>query len=262
MKKILTGFLICILVLSGCSNSNGNGDLQTNKQNSVAQESPVSETLNSPEVLSYVQDNVYQTILDSIDREEYFVENVEVRYISQEYIDELKVNSKENIYFGYTLSELNEQFQGNRYVFSVDESGKTVVTSFQEYDDSFDQVIRNVAIGTGVILICVTVSVISAGAGAPAVSMVFAGAAKTGTAMAFSSATIGGAIAGAITYSQTGDAEEALKQVAIEGSEEFKWGAIMGTVAAGVGTAKALKGATLNGLTMNEAAQIQKESKW
>ena len=49
-----------------------------------------------------------------------------------------------------------------------------------DYDDAYDRVIRNVAIGTGVILVCVTVSVVSAGVGAPAVSMIFAMAAKEG----------------------------------------------------------------------------------
>lgn len=68
-------------------------------------------------------------------------------------------NSQENIYFGYTLSELANQFQGKKFVFSVDD-GKTVVNEFQEYDDTYDQIIKNVAVGTGVILICVTVSAV------------------------------------------------------------------------------------------------------
>ena len=44
------------------------------------------------------------------------------------------------------------------------------------------------------------------------------------------------------------------------GSEDFKWGAIVGSISGGVTEAVGLKGATLNGLSMNEAAQIQRES--
>lgn len=44
------------------------------------------------------------------------------------------------------------------------------------------------------------------------------------------------------------------------GSEDFKWGAISGSISGGVTEAVGLKGAMLNGLSMNEAAQIQRES--
>ncbi len=42
----------------------------------------------------------------------------------------------------------------------------------------------------------------------------------------------------------------------------FKWGALGGTISGGVSEAVALKGVALNGLTMNEAATIQKKSKY
>ena len=44
--------------------------------------------------------------------------------------------------------------------------------------------------------------------------------------------------------------------------EPNKWGAITGALSGGASKAVALKGATLHGLTMNEAATIQKEKKW
>jgi hypothetical protein len=120
--------------------------------------------------------------------------------------------------------------------------------------------LKNVAIGTGVILICVTVSVVSGGLGASAVSMIFAASAKSGTMMALSSGLFSGVSAGVVTGIETGDFSEAMKAAALAGSEGFKWGAISGSIAGGTGEAIALKGATLNGLTMNEAALIQKES--
>lgn len=188
------------------------------------------------------------------------MENVSAVYISQEYIDELTYNSKPNVYFGYTLEEIDAVYQGTRYVFTMSEDGDTIVVPFEEYDDTFEQVIKNVAIGTGVILICVTVSVVSGGAGAPAVSMIFAASAKSGTIFALSSGGLSAVASGIVTGIETGDMDEALKAAALSGSESFKWGAITGVISGGSTEAVALKGATLNGLTMNEAAIIQKES--
>ena len=217
------------------------------------------QSLNNQELLRYVQDTVYTDLVKELDSSEYFVENVEAIYISKEYIEELEYNSKENVFFGYTLSELDEQFQGTRYVFTLGEDGTTTVVPFENYDDTYDQVLKNVAIGTGVILVCVTVSVLTGGA-APAVSMIFAASAKTGTAFALSSGVISGVSSAVVTGIQTKDFDAALKAGAKSGSEAFKWGAISGALVGGAGEAVALHGATLNGLTMNEAALIQKES--
>lgn len=131
----------------------------------------------------------------------------------------------------------------------------------QEIEDvNTETILKNVAIGTGVILICVTVSVVSAGVGAPAVSMIFAVSATTAETMALSSAAFGGISAGIIRGIQTGDFNEAIETAALSGSEGFKWGAITGAVLGGTSEAFLLKAATKSGLTMNEAAIIQADS--
>ena len=221
---------------------------------------PDFKGLNDPALLPYIEDTLYQELVNSLNSDEYFVENVSAIYISQEYLDELAYNSQVNIFFGYTLAELDEQFQETKYVFTLGDNNETVVEPFEAYDDTYDRVLRNVAVGTGVILICVTVSVVSAGVGAPAVSMIFAAAAKSGTVMAFSGGVLGGVSASIVTGIQTGDMDAALKSAALAGSEAFKWGAIGGSISGGASEAIALKGATLNGLSINEAAAIQKES--
>ena len=218
--------------------------------------------MNDPNLLRYTEDTIYESLVSALDGEEYFVENVSAVYISQEYIDELAYNSQANIYFGFTLQEIAEEFQGKKYVFTLGDDGKTIVTEFEDYDDTYDRALKNVAVGTGVILICVTVSVVSGGLGAPAVSMVFAASAKTGTLMALSGGSIGGISAGIVTGIQTGDMDQALKAAALAGSEGYKWGAFSGAVSGGIGQTVALKGATMNGLTMNQAAAIQRESKY
>ena len=218
--------------------------------------------LNDPALLTYVENSVYENLIAEFDSDDYLVEKVDAIYLSEEYIEELAYNSKSNVFFGFTLADLEEEFQGTRYVFTLGDDGQTTVVPLQEvYDDTYDQIIKNVAIGSGVILVCVTVSVATAGA-APAVSVIFAASATTGTAFALQSGALSFATAAIARGYQTHDMDQALKAGALAASEGFKWGAISGAVIGGGKEAFALKGATLNGLTMNEAAAIQRESKW
>lgn len=216
--------------------------------------------MNDPALLTYVEDTLYTALVSRLKDGDYFVENVDAIYISQEYLEELAYNSQANVFFGYTLAELKAQFQGERYVFTLGDNGQTVVKMLEGTDHPFEAVLSNVAMGTGIILVCVTVSAVSAGIGAPAISMVFAASAKTGTLMALSGGTLGMVSAGIVTGIESKDLDAALKAAAIGGSEGFKWGALSGAIAGGAGEAVALKGATLHGLTMNEAALIQRES--
>lgn len=227
-------------------------------------EAPVLEFsgLSDAGLLTYVEDVVYEELVTELDSTAYFVENVSALYISSEYLAETAYHSRENVYFGYTLSELDACFQGARYVFTADENGQTTVQAFEAGTDPYDQVIRNVAVGAGVILVCVTVSLVGGAVGAPAVSVIFAASAKTGTAFALSSGLLGGAASGIVTFLETGSEEAALESAALAGSEGFKWGAISGALTGGIQQAAGLYGATANGLTMNEAAIIQQESKY
>lgn len=190
--------------------------------------------LNDPKLLQQVEDSVYSGLVDEFNNEDYIIENVNAVYISKEYLEELDYNSQANIFFGYTLAELDEQFQGTRYVFTLGEDGETVVQPFEEYeDDTYDKVIKNVAIGSGVILVCVTVSVVTGGVGLAPISMVFAASANTATTFALSSSIIGAVSAGTIEGIRTGELDSALKAAAVGGSEGFKWGAIAGAIVGG-----------------------------
>ncbi|MBQ3544647.1 MAG: HNH/ENDO VII family nuclease [Lachnospiraceae bacterium] len=152
------------------------------------------------------------------------------------------------VFFGYTLQDIEMAFNDVKYVFSLGEDGSTIVRESELYDDTFDKVIKNVLVGSGVIVVCVTVSAVTAGT-APAISMIFAVSAKTATECAVSGAVISGATTVAVNGVQTGDWDEALKEGVVAASEEFKWGAIGGAIGGGVFEAVSLKGATLNGLT-------------
>lgn len=301
MKRIIALVLSLSLVLAGCGNSintsstatssetvqESNGEsVSEEKEDSdvsvttseaaeviseeAAIETPESESvedinfsgLNDPTLLTYVENTVYEDLIDELSDGDYFVEKVDAIYLSEEYIEELAYNSKSNVFFGYTLDELEEAFQGTRYVFTLGDDGQTTVVPLEEiYDDTYDQIIKNVAVGSGVILVCVTVSVATAGV-APAVSVIFAASATTATTFALESGALSFATAAIARGYQTQDMDQALKAGALAASEGFKWGAISGAVIGGGKEALALKGATLNGLTMNEVAAIQRESKW
>lgn len=214
--------------------------------------------LNDADLLEYVEDTVYSDVYAQLG-DGYVIEDVSAIYVSNDYLEELAFNSQKNIYFGYTLEEVEEQFQGTKYVFTLGDDGSTVVVPFEGYDDTFNQVVKNVAIGTGVILVCVTVSVVTAGVGMPAVSLIFATSAKTAAEFAISTAVISAATTAAVTGYQTGDWELALKEAALKGSEGFKIGAITGAVAGGGQMAITLGRSTAGGLTMDEVALILKD---
>lgn len=268
-EKLLAALMSGTLVLSGCgipvhqdfADSNSLETQQANLEVSAAQSGEFAK-MSEEGLPEYIQDSVYEQVLSQGLPDGSLVENVQAVYISQEYIDELTYNSQSTVFFGYTIAELQNQFQGSKYVYTLGDGGQTTVHACQGYDDTYDQIIRNVAIGGGVILVCVTVSAATAGV-APACSMVFAIAASTGTKVALSGAAIGAITSGAATAILTdGDVEASVKAAALGGSEGLKVGAMMGTVGGGAAEAAGLKGASLNGLTMGEAAAIQRESKY
>ena len=271
MRRVVALIIALVMVVSGLpgcvsstTQSGGSSDAgvsgSVNKVAAIQTTDLEFEALSDPDLQRYVADAVYSDLVQKIDSDEYYVENVQATYVSKEYLEELSCNIQPNIYFGYTLAELEEAFGGERYVFTLGEDGQTVVKAFENYDDTYDQVVRNVAVGTGVILVCVTISAVTGGAGAPAASMIFAASAESGAVVALSSGVISGASAAIFKGIETGDMNEALKAGALSGSEGFMWGAIGGALCGGAEKTLALRDAATGGLTMNQVAAIQKES--
>lgn len=282
MRKLISLVLICVLLVTACTPSVGAEPSQTTevKQSDAASnqnetESEEKQTADNPEdigisvkglddeaLLRYVEDNMYTGLVGALDSDEYYVENIEAVYYPKEYIEALVSNSQSNRYFGYTAAELDAQFQGTKYVFTLGDDGQTCVVPMETLtDDVYVKALEDVIVGTGVILICVTVSVVTAPA-APAVSMIFAASAATGTDFAVQSGAMSFAAAAIAKGYETESFEQALKAGAEAAGEGFKWGAITGAVVGGAAETFALKGATANGLKMNDAAKIQKETKW
>ena len=161
--------------------------------------------------------------------------HVNVAYYSKEYIEELTYNSRENIYYGYRLSELEAMFVGTRYVFTCDDQGMTTVQTFEAYDDTYDRVLQNIAIGTGIIVVCVTITLATGGFVAPAaatatsaINIAFRSAATASTLSALSGGGLAALMEANAVATQTGNWEEAKKAAALAGSEGYKWGAVIG----------------------------------
>ena len=253
-RAVLVVLLSSALVLQGCAFPAG-------RSQTTATEEVQFADLDDPELHSHLQESVYEQVVESLDSEEYLVGNVDVTYISKEYLKESSFNSQDNIFFGYSLAALDELYEGEKYIFTV-EDGETTTQAFNSIRDTrFDETIENIAVGGGVVLVCVTVSAVAAPA-APAVSVIFAGSAKGAVALGALDGAVSAVAAGAAKQIETGNFGEALKEAAFAGSEAFKMGAVAGAVSGGAAKAVSLKNMTHNGLTMNQAAKVQKESKW
>ncbi len=247
MKRVIAIVLAMALLLTGCSLSNEQQKTTSSVSESEATTAnPVETQDDTPQFVSladkalpvYLEDAIYTELVDNLDDEQYFVESVETSYVSKEYLEEVEFNSQPNVFFGYTLAELEECFQGKKYVFALSDEGETEVREFESYDDTYDRVIKNVAIGTGVILVCVTVAIITKNPAASAtagktVKLIFTASslgAKAGTKMALESAAFGGAISTFLEALKTNDIEQIKKAALLGASDGFKWGAIFGTV--------------------------------
>jgi len=211
----------------------------------LLQAEPEFESMDDPDFLQYIEDSVYAELEAEFASEEgiYEIEEVSVDFISQEYLEEIAFNTKANIFFGYTLAEINEVFQGEKYVFTLDDSGETVVQEYLEIpNDTYNRIVKNVLVGTGIILVCVTVSVLSSGTAAPEavatsatkLHLIFTAAAKSAKIMAKNCAVFTGASTLVTRGFETGwDKDAMIESAALATSEGFKWGAISGAVLGG-----------------------------
>ena len=262
MKRVFTLFLVFLIVFSGCTINSPKDNKQENTTQIEEKTTVSNENTDDNSVAANIENQVYRQTIDTVG-DNYYVTEVKVQYYSKEYLEEVDYNSKENVFFGYTLSDLDKSFGTGSYVFTLGEDGQTTVEAFKPYDDTTDKLVRNVAIGTGVIVVCVGVSVVSGGVGAPVVASVFAASAKGAAIGAFSGAIVDGTVGGITTAVATnGDKDAIIKSIKEEAGEGFKWGAIIGGVTGGVSKAASIKKATSAGLKAREAVAIQKEAKW
>ena len=272
IKRLISYVLVLSIFITGCTNNkiieNKESTPNSNKENIDEFNYDINQQLaeldyanmSTPELEFFVTQQVYYQLLEEIDLEKYYIEDIQAVYVSKEYIEEIEFNTKENIFFGYSLNDVKEAFADTKYVFSVDELGETIVKKVEIVEDTtLATIIKNVAIGAGVILVSVTISALTVG-GAPAISTIFAVSAKTATSYGIVGGISSGVVSAVATGIETNDWDDVVESFAVSASEGFKWGAITGAVTGAGKEFFALKGATQSGLTMNQVAVIQKES--
>ena len=105
MKRLTAWLLVCVLLLTGCAPKTDNHGDAGDRTACVAVDFP---ELNDPELLDYLEQNVYTGLVTELNSENYFVENISAMYVSNEYLEEAAYNTQSNVYFGYTLEELEQ----------------------------------------------------------------------------------------------------------------------------------------------------------
>ena len=149
MMKRIFALVLCCALLSGCTapyaappQTTAPAATQpetTVPTNPTTETSPVIQTEPEPEqitvdvlepgALTTLEEQIYTELVLQLDSTDYFVDHVEVTYISNEYLEELEFNSQANIYFGYTLEQLNEFFEGKQFIFTLGEDGQWYLDS-------------------------------------------------------------------------------------------------------------------------------------
>lgn len=236
---VVSAVMAAVLVLSG-SCIGGRAYADKPQTSAIEAEEATLEDLeaacvgpNDPNFLCLVENAVWGDLSSAIDSEQYFVTDVQTVYVSPEYLEELAYNSQANVYFGYTLDELDEMFGDTRYVFDLGEDGQTVVREFAPYSDEFGAaalgILKDVGIGTGAVLCWVTLGAVTPVAGLPtAVTALCVFGAHSVVSVAAMSAAVEGVFSGVITAVETRSVSAAVGAVPKGMASGFKWGAIAG----------------------------------
>ena len=249
MKKILSLLLSCVLLFNGLVPAKAPAAqeiLPTDEETAPAPGEDDDDFIDpeNGEWIRSVEDSVYAALAGELEAEDYSIEDIQAVYISQEFIDELAFNSRANIYFGYTLEDLDREFQGTRYVFYPGDEG-TMVKAFEAYDATYEDLIKKIAIGTGVVLIHVTISLVTAHSPVTSISMIVAFAGKK-VAKTLLVGALRGVTVGVMTGLKGQSPEQSLKDGLLAGGEEYveeaicalvvpdmenvKWGGIAGAI--------------------------------
>lgn len=244
-NRLLEITLSLCLILCGCSASGVDDLAQAEAEESIGYNVLDDiDSMSDPALTEYIEAAVWAGISNSLE-EGYEIVGIEASYYPKEYVERVKANAKPNIYFGKTIDELEERFQGQPYVFDVDSSGETIVRAVEPYDGSLDEeyvkALENVAVGAGVIVVCVLVSAATGGT-STIVGASFAVGSEIAAEVGLGVSGVAGVVSGLVEGYETGDFEKGLKAGLLTGAETFKWSAISVCGFKGVsGLAKSLR---------------------
>ncbi len=236
MKSKFIAFPLCFaLALQGCGvpaqSSTTNEEPATQE---TAQTTEDNRKISDASFVENLQDSVYNLIVDDLDEngntQQLEVQEVKAVYLSKEYIEQYSFNSKETKFFGSTLGELEAKFGDQKYVFDIDENGKTVCHAVDDFNDTFDQVTKVALVGTGVIIISVTI--VCATGGAPVTALVACTGSSAGAITANQAHIALMAASAAVAIFDDGDVGNAAKGIAFDTGSDFIMQAIGGATSA------------------------------
>lgn len=236
MKNKLIALPLCFaLALQGCgvpSQSRTADEPAATQETSQTAES--TQKISDAGFVQNLQDSVYSMIVSDLDEsgntKQIDVQEVKAVYLSKEYIEQYSFNSKETKFFGSTLGELEAKFGDQKYVFDIDENGHTVCHAVNDYDNTFEKVSEVALLGTGVILISVTLA--CAAGGAPVTALVACTGPSAGAITANQAQIALLAASSAVAIFDNGDVGDAAKDIAFDTGSDFVMQAIGGTTVA------------------------------
>lgn len=228
---------LCLaLALQGCGAPAQTGNV-TNSATSQESAQPVAsnnQKMSDADFVKKLEDSVYQLIVKDLDengnRKDLQVQDVKAVYLSKEYLEQYTYNTKETKFFGTTLGELEKKFDKQKYVFDIDENGKTTCHAVGDFDNTFDEVTQAALLGSGVILISVTIVCVTGGAPVTALVACTANSAPAITANQAHLALL--AASSAVAIFDGGDVGDAAKDIAFDTGSDFVMQAIGGNAAA------------------------------
>ena len=204
---------------------------------------PEYDSLNDPALLQYIADSVYANTELALGDDNYTIEDVSAIFVTKEYLEELEYYTRQNVYYGYTLEELDRRFDNERYYFTLGDNGQTVVKKIEKdgTGDAVIDMVKDVVIGGGIIIVCVVISYVTQGTGTSKtlqiIHAISTAAYKNGIAEALRRSFIETFSAIIAQSGEIDDVNELLQTAAPAAAEGFKYGAIFGSI---TGMAKGL----------------------
>ena len=100
--KITALILVVSIFICGCTPVKNHGD-------NINDEKISFTGLDDSQLQDYVIEHLYSGVNAEFTNDDYTIEEISTVYISKEYIEESEYNAKSNIYFGYTLDEIEKR---------------------------------------------------------------------------------------------------------------------------------------------------------
>lgn len=230
MKRFMTLLLSIAFLLTACAPEQEEKVLQSEEKPEEINITPEQfSNIGDPELLRYVEENVYTGLENTIDSKNYEIVSVTAIYISQEYINEMTFNSQSNIFFGYTIAELDEMFHGTKYMFTSDNDGQTTVKEMEIIEeDTTEDIIGDIAVTAGVIVICVCLTKCGAGFAIDPVVTAFITLTAEESSVLYENAGLVGSLAGGVTNAICKKDFKKIQNVGKTLVEKIDWRAVGG----------------------------------